>query len=340
MKESYLYKKLDNDKVQCQTCEHRCLLKTGERGKCGVKENKDGTLYSLTYNKAVSVNVDPIEKKPLFHFLPGTRSLSIATVGCQFACKNCQNWRISQGPKLKPDQEIPGQKITPREIVEKAKNKNLQSISYTYTDPTVFLEYALDTMKLAHQEELKNNWITAGFFTENTFNKIEPYLDAANVDLKSFSDDYYRDYVDGRLKPVLDNLKRIKENNTWLEVTTLVIPGLTDSKENLKKIAEFIADELGTETPWHISRFSGTISWKLKDKKDTPIEKLKQAYKIGKEAGLKYVYVGNVPGLKQEDTYCPNCGAKMINRTGYSIERKDNQGECSQCGADLNLQLT
>ncbi|MEF8847386.1 MAG: AmmeMemoRadiSam system radical SAM enzyme [Candidatus Paceibacterota bacterium] len=339
MKEAYLYKKLDNDKVQCQTCEHRCLLKTGERGKCGVRENKDGTLYSLNYNKAISINVDPIEKKPLYHFLPGTRSLSVAAVGCQFACKNCQNWRISQGPKLNPEKEIPGEKITPNEIVEQAKDKNLKSISYTYTDPTVFLEYALDTMKLAHRQGIKNNWVTSGFFTKKAFDKIKPYLDAVNVDLKSFDSDYYEEYCDGRLQPVLDNLKRLKENNIWTEVTTLVIPGLTDDEESLQQIAQFIADELGTETPWHISRFSGAISWKLQDVKDTPVEKLKQAYKIGKDAGLKYVYVGNVPGLEQEDTFCSNCGAKMIDRSGFSSTCYDKEGECSKCGANLNLQL-
>ncbi len=194
-------------------------------------------------------------------------------------------------------------------------------------------------MKLAHKRSLKNNWITAGFFTEKTFNKIEPYLDAANIDLKSFDNDYYQEHVGGRLQPILDNLRRLKENNIWLEVTTLIIPGLTDSKKNLRNIAQFIANELGKETPWHISRFSGAISWKMKDIEDTPVEKLKQAYKIGKEAGLKYVYVGNVPGLEQEDTFCPECGAKMIDRSGFSSVRHDEQGNCPECGADLNLIL-
>lgn len=337
MKEARFYKKLNNNKVQCQNCAHYCVLQPGEEGKCGVRTNKNGKLYSLVYGKAISCDVDPIEKKPFYHFLPGTESLSVATVGCQFACKSCQNWQISQGPKL--NGSIPGEEISPKEIVEIAEEKNLSSISYTYTDPIVFSEYALDTMKLAKKKGIKNTWVTSGFLTKKLFDEIAPYLDAANVDLKSFSNDFYMEYCDGKLKPVLDTLERMKESGIWVEVTTLLIPTLNNSEKNIQKIADFISGELGSETPWHISKFSGAISWKLKHLRDTPVESLQKAYKMGKDAGLKYVYTGNVPGLESEDTFCPNCNEKMIDRTGFSIKRYDKKGKCSNCGEDLNLKL-
>jgi len=337
MKEAYLYKKLANKKIQCQNCAHYCLLSPGQKGICGVRENRNGKLYSLVYGKACALNIDPIEKKPFFHFLPGSRSLSIATVGCQFSCLSCQNWPISQGPKLTG--EIEGQEISPAEIVKITQRENLPSISYTYTDPIVFSEYALDTMKLAKKAGLKNAWVTSGFLSKELFALISPYLDAANVDLKYFSDKAYLKYSGGRLNPVLDTLKRMKKKKIWLEVTTLIIPTLNDSEKTFKNIAKFIKNELGSETPWHITRFSGGISWKLKDLPDTSIATLKKAYQIGKETGLKYVYTGNIPGLSSEDTYCPKCGAKMIERTGYFIERFDKNGKCPKCGQGLKFIL-
>jgi len=337
MMEIYLYKNLKNKKVQCRTCAHYCIISSGKRGICGVRENRNGKLYSLVYGKAAAINIDPIEKKPFFHFLPGTQSLSIATVGCQFSCKNCQNWQLSQGPKITG--KIEGENIPPEEIVKMAKKHKVPSISYTYTDPVVFSEYALDTMKLAKKEGLKNNWVTNGFWSKELFDLISPYLDAANVDLKSFDDKFYQKYCGGRLQPVLDTLKRMKKEKTWVEVTTLVVPTLNDSPEIFKNIAEFISGELGEETPWHISQFSGAISWKLQDIPDTPMETLKKAWQIGREAGLKYVYTGNVPGLPSEDTHCPKCHTKMIGRTGYFITRHDKNGKCSQCDQDLNLTL-
>ena len=353
MMECYLYKKLKDKKIQCQTCSHYCIIdpstnsgstlsKTervdnGERGKCYVKENENGKLYSLVYGKPCAVNIDPIEKKPFYHFLPGTQSLSVATVGCNFACHSCQNWSISQGPKI--FKKIKGEKIPPQKIVEITQKNKLPSISYTYTEPTVFLEYALDIMKLAKKAGLKNAWVTNGFLSKETFNLIVPYLDAANVDLKSFDDKFYQKYCGGRLQPVLDTLKRMKKKGVWVEVTTLVIPTLNDSDEIFKNIAEFISGELDKETPWHISQFSGAISWKLQNIPETPVETLKKAWQIGKEAGLKYVYTGNVPDLSSEDTLCPKCDAKMIDRDGYSITRHDKNGQCSQCNEDLNLIL-
>lgn len=337
MKEVYLYKKLKDNKVQCQTCSHYCVISAGNRGICGVKENIDGKLYSLNYGKIIASNIDPIEKKPFFHFLPGSDSLSIATVGCNFSCVNCQNWSISQ--QSKPNKPILGEDLPPKEIVKIALENKLPSVSYTYTEPTIFLEYALDTMKLAKKTGLKNNWVTNGYMSNEALKLVAPYLDAANVDLKSFSDEFYVKNCGAKLQPVLDTLKRMKKKKIWIEITTLVIPTLNDSEEIFRDIAKFIKEEIGPETPWHISQFSGAISWKLKHLPDTPVETLQTAYRIGKEIGLKYVYTGNIPGLPSEDTHCPKCGTIAINRFGYSIKRYDKNGKCPKCGEDLNLIL-
>lgn len=337
MKECFLYKKLSNKKIQCRTCFHYCVILPNKRGVCKVRENIDGKLYALNYKKAVAVNIDPIEKKPFFHFLPGTYSLSIATVGCNFKCWNCQNFDISQMPQTSG--RIIGQEIEPQQIVKIALKNKLSSISYTYTEPTIFLEYALEIMKIAKKKGLKNNWVSNGFMSKETIEAVLPYLDAINIDLKSFSEQFYQKYCGGHLKPVLDNLIKLKKSNIWIEVTTLVIPTLTDSSKNIQKIAEFIKKKLGPETPWHVTQFSGAISWKLQNIPDTPLETLKKAYKIGKKAGLKYVYTGNMPGLPTEDTFCPKCSRLVIDRTGYIIHRHDKNGKCPNCGHNLNLIL-
>jgi len=337
MIEVYLYKKLKNKIVQCRNCAHFCVIAPGERGICGVRENRNGKLYALNYGKAIAVHIDPIEKKPFFHFLPGSDSLSIATVGCNFACGNCQNWNISQGFKEK--EVVPGENLPPEKIVELAIENNLPSISYTYTEPTIFSEYALDTMKIAKDKGLKNNWVTNGFWSKELFELIWPHLDAANVDLKGFSDDFYIKNCGAKLQPVLDNLILLKKKKIWVEVTTLVIPTLSDSEKMFEGIAKFVKDELGPETPWHVTQFSGAISWKLKHLPDTPVQSLKRAYEIGKKAGLKYVYTGNVPGLPSEDTLCPKCGALAIDRMAYIIRRHDKNGKCSKCGENLDLIL-
>lgn len=335
MKEVYLYKKLPSKKVQCRTCAHYCTLSPGQRGKCGVRENIDGKLYSLVYGKAVAIHIDPIEKKPFFHFFPGSQSLSIATVGCPLFCKNCQNFDISQ--EYKTAKEIPGKNVSPEEIVEMAKKYKLPSISYTYTDPIAFLEYALDTMKLARKVGLKNNFVSNGFMSEESAKLVIPYLDAINIDIKSFDDKFYQKICDGRLQPVLDTAKLMKKSGVWVEITTLVIPTLSDSEEMFKAIAKFIKNELGIETPWHITQFSGAISWKLQHLPDTPVEALKRGWEIGKEMGLRYVYTGNVPGLPSEDTFCPKCNAICIDRTNYIIHRYDKAGKCLRCGESLNI---
>ena len=335
MRKALFYKKLGKKNVQCQNCSHLCVISPGKRGLCGVRENIKGELYSLVYGKAIACHIDPIEKKPLFHFLPGSYSLSIATVGCSFSCANCQNYDISQSPK--PNSPIYGEKLLPKEIVNFALKNNLPSISYTYTEPTVFLEYALETMKLAKKNGLKNVWVSNGFMTAESAKTVIPYLDANNIDLKSFSDDFYNKNCGGRLQPVLDTLKLMKKSGVWVEVTTLAIPVLNDSETMFKQIAEFIYHELGPETPWHISRFSGEISWKLKNLPDTPVETIERGYQIGKKTGLKYVYTGNIPGLPSEDTFCPRCNTLVIDRTNYAIQRYDHNGRCANCNEFLDI---
>jgi pyruvate formate lyase activating enzyme len=335
MKEAYLYKKLSNKRVQCQNCAHYCVILPGKRGVCGVRENLNGTLYALNYGKAIAINIDPIEKKPFYHFLPGSQSLSIATVGCNFRCLNCQNWDISQG--FKGSKEVPGENVSPERIVEMATENHLPSISYTYTEPTIFLEYALDTMKLAKKAGLKNNFVSNGFMSPESAKLVIPYLDAINIDIKGFSEEFYQKVCGARLQPVLDTAKLMKKSGVWVEITTLVIPTLSDSDEMFEKIAKWIYKELGPETPWHISQFSAAISWKLQHLPDTPVETLEKAYKIGKGVGLKYVYLGNVPGHKAENTYCPKCGEITINRMNYIIHRHDKEGKCPKCGENLDL---
>jgi len=334
MREALLYKRLKEEKVQCQACNHFCIIEPDKRGKCGVRENKKGRLYSLVYGRVAAINIDPIEKKPFFHFMPGTESLSFGTVGCNFSCYSCQNYSISQGPKIKG--EIEGEEISPERIVELAVRYKCPSISYTYTEPTIFFEFALETMKLAKKKGLKNCWVSNGFMSKQTLDLICPYLDAINVDIKSFSEEFYQRYCKGRLKPILDNLILLKKRNIWIEITTLAIPKLINEKD-LIQIAKFIKKNLGKETPWHISRFFPEISWRLRHLYTTPIELVQKGCEIGMKEGLLYVYGGNVPGLASEDTYCSKCHQKMIDRTGYFIERKDNHGKCSNCGADLNI---
>lgn len=329
-----MYKKLEDNKVQCLNCAHYCQILPGKRGICGVRENQNGKLQALNYGKVIALNIDPIEKKPFSHFLPGSQSLSLATVGCNLKCASCQNWDISQMPTL--EGRIEGKDTKPEDIVNAALKENLPSISYTYTEPAIFSEFALDTMKLAREKGLKNNWVSNGFWSKELFDLISPYLDAANIDLKGFTEEFYNKYCGAKLQPVLDTLKRLKRKKIWTEITTLVIPTLNDSEEVFRNIASFIK-KLGAETPWHISQFSGMISWKLKNLPETPIETLETAYKIGKEAGLKYVYTGNVPGLPSEDTFCPKCNNLVIERTGYMITRYDKNGKCPKCNTNLNL---
>ena len=341
MKEALLYNKLEDNNVQCNVCNHRCTILPTKRGICGVRQNDNGTLNLLVYGKAISEAIDPIEKKPLFHFLPGTQTLSIATVGCNFRCDNCQNWQISQASKQSgyTDLKIDGEELDPEKVINDALNNECASISYTYTEPTIWMDYALDCMKLAHKNGLKNCWVSNGYMTSETLDLILPYLDAINVDLKFFNDKNYRKICGGVLKPILENLQTIKKAGVWTEVTTLSIPTLSDDDAQFTEIARFINNKLGSETPWHISAFSSEISFKLTDLPSTKITTLKKAYEIGKKEGLQYVYTGNTPGLDSENTYCPKCATIIIERTGFASTRRDNEGKCPNCNKKIDLVL-
>ncbi len=331
IREALLYEKLDNKRVHCNLCAHGCTIKPDRRGICGVRENKDGILYSLVYGTLIAENIDPIEKKPFFHVYPGSLSYSIATVGCNFSCEFCQNHEISQMPRS--TLMITGKDILPAEIVARAKKSGSKTIAYTYTEPTIYFELAYDTAKIAQENDLKNVFVTNGFMTAAAIDTIAPFLTAANVDLKSFRDDFYKKQCGARLKPVLDSLKKMKEKGIWVEITTLLIPSLNDSDGELKDIAEFIAG-LGKETPWHISRFHP--QFKMNSLPVTPVASLHRAVEIGKQSGLKYVYSGNVPGDKGESTYCFNCQKLLIERYGFKIISVNLSGnKCSNCGTKL-----
>jgi pyruvate formate lyase activating enzyme len=301
------------------------------RGICGVRENINGTLYSVAYGKLIAHAVDPIEKKPLFHFLPRSFAYSIATVGCNFCCLYCQNHDIAQMPKLK--KPILGDEVNPQEIVDVAKNMRCESIAYTYTEPTIFFEYAYETAKLASKVGIKNIFVTNGYISEEALRTIAPYLDAANIDLKSFNDRFYQKICGARLNPVLDTIRVYKELGIWIEITTLVIPSLNDSKKEFKQIATFIQN-LDTAIPWHISRFSP--AHKLSNLPPTSIDTLNTAKKIGLETGLKHIYQGNIPG-KRENTYCHNCGRLLIGRYNYqTTEYNIKDSKCPSCNNKID----
>jgi pyruvate formate lyase activating enzyme len=317
--------------VHCFLCSHHCRIAPGEAGLCGVRENKDGILYTLVYGRPVSIEVDPIEKKPLFHFFPGTRTLSLATVGCNFTCSFCQNADISQMPR--DHGRVVGRLLTPRQVVEEALNSGCASISYTYTEPTIFYEYARDCARLASVSGLKNVFVTNGYMTAKTLADIDGHLHAANVDLKSFSDDFYRTLVGARLKPVLDSIRRLHAMGVWVEVTTLLIPGHNDGEDELRALASFLGS-LSPDMPWHVSRFSP--AYRLMDVPPTPVASLERALRVGREAGLRYVYAGNVPGHDSESTVCPACGAVAIERRGFGMVRNGiTNGDCPGCGSKL-----
>ena len=329
MKEAYLYEKLEDQKVRCFLCNHRCVIKDGATGLCGVRENRGGTLVSLVYGKVIARHVDPIEKKPLFHFLPGTRSYSIATVGCNFKCRFCQNADISQMPS--DQHQIWGEDMPPAMIVDEAMATRSATIAYTYTEPTIYFELAQDSAQQAVKKGLRNIFVTNGYMTEESLKSLHPDLHGANVDLKAYTDRFYKEQCGAKLEPVLRTLEVMKEMGIWLEVTTLLIPGLNDSREEVEKIAGFLAG-LDPDIPWHISRFHPT--YRLTDRGSTSLESLRRARDIGYEAGLKYVYTGNVPGDDGEKTYCHGCKEVLIDRYGFSITKnilQDNR--CPHCKA-------
>ena len=301
----------------------------GKTGICKVRINRQGLLETRVYGKVIARHVDPIEKKPLFHFLPGSRSYSIATVGCNFKCRFCQNADIAQLPSDRRGLVL-GEDTSPEAVVADAVATGCASIAYTYTEPTVFFEFALAVARQARAAGLRNVFVTNGYMSEAALELVAPYLDAANVDLKAYSDQFYRDMCQARLAPVMATLKRMKRLGIMVEVTTLVIPGLNDDPSELTALAAFLAGELGRDTPWHLSRFHPTH--RLTDRTHTPVETLKMAHQIGLEAGLKYVYIGNVPGCGGENTYCPNCANSVINRFHYNTRISLIDGNhCAYC---------
>lgn len=328
MKKALLQEKINKDTVKCKNCAHFCLLKEGDFGKCNTRENKGGSIKAINYGMLSTYAVDPIEKKPIYHFFPGTKTFSIAAPGCSFKCRNCQNWRMVN-KKVK-------KKISPEKVVEVAIEKDVSSISYTYSEPIMFLEYALDIMKIAKKNGLKNVWVSNGFFSDDSLKLVLPYIDAINIDLKSFSDQFYKKICNGRLDPVLKSIEKIN-GNSWLEITTLLIPGYNTDQKELKKIARFIFN-LNKNIPWHISAFSGRLSRDMKDIPDTGLKEIESAYKIGKETGLNYVYPGNIITNKK-DTECPNCGTPLIKRERYKVQKLIEDNTCHKCGQESNLIL-
>jgi pyruvate formate lyase activating enzyme len=326
LKEAMLYDKTEGDKVSCFLCSHRCLIPNGKYGICNVRENRGGMLYTHAYGEIIAKHIDPIEKKPLYHFLPGSRSFSIATIGCNFQCGFCQNWQISQVKEAKA-LGLHSDEVKPEDVIRQAKRSGTKSISYTYSEPTIFFEYAYEISQLAKKEGLFNVFVTNGYMTKEMIQTIYPYLDAANIDLKSFRDDYYRNICKGRLAPVLESIEQMKKLNIWIEVTTLIVPGQNDSEEELRKIADFLA-QLDPSIPWHISRFYP--QYKMEDLESTPLRILNQAYEIGKNAGLHYVYLGNVG--QENNTYCHQCHRLLIERAGFSIGAyRIKEGRCPDC---------
>ena len=339
MKKALLYQKLKNKNVRCNVCNHRCVIAPGKTGICGIRRNLDGTLYLLAYGKGFA-HIDPMEKKPLYHFYPGKLIYSIGTIGCNFRCLFCQNYDIAQITHYADAEKILEhlEDLPPERIIENAKRRGIEFIAYTYNEPTVYFEYTYDTAKLAKKEGFKNVYVSNGFMTKDMLDKLIPYLDAINVDIKSFSEEFYLKIVGGRLKPVLENVKYLWEKNVWVEVTTLVIPGHNDSEKELTQIAEFVKS-VSPDLPWHISRFFP--AYKMLDTPPTPIETLIKAYEIGKKVGLNYVYIGNIPPtedlIKYNNTYCPKCGNLLIERIGYDthVIGITSSGQCSKCGAQI-----
>jgi len=310
-------------------CPNNCVLKEDEVGTCGVRQNIGGELYSLVYNQPVSIHIDPIEKKPLYHFYPGTNILSIATVGCNLRCNFCQNWTISQ---TRPN-EAQAYQATPEQIIAMAKEYDCQSIAFTYTEPTVFYEYMLDIAKLAKEEGLKTVMVTCGYINEKPLRELVKYMDAANIDLKGFSDEFYSTYTTGSLQPVLNTLQIAKEEGMFFEITNLVIPQANDDPILIRAMCKWIKENIGDEYPLHFSRFFP--QYKLTNRPPTPVKTLEMAYDIAVEEGLKYVYIGNVGNIG-EDTYCPNCGKLLIDRSGYSLEEINiKNGKCKFCGEEI-----
>ncbi len=330
MKQASFFESLQDGRVKCFLCSHFCLISPGKTGLCGVRANRGGTLYSLNYGKLAALNIDPIEKKPLYHFFPGSSSLSIASKGCNFRCKHCQNYSISQVDK---DSDWPSSIYPPEKVVEEALNRGCKSISYTYTEPTVYFEYVMDIARKAKAKGIKNVFVSNGYTSEKATAEITPFLDANNIDLKG-NDNFYKSVCGARLQPVLDTIKRMKESGVWVEITTLLIPSLNDDDEFICWAAEFIKS-VDASIPWHITAFHPT--YKLIDKQPTPVSALNRARDIGIRSGLKYVYTGNVIVDGGAHTYCPACHKLLIERFGFRLGNIHiKEGKCLYCGFKID----
>lgn len=339
-----LYREIGQGKLQCLACKLKCVIKPGEVGVCGVRENRDGKMYLLVYGRASAVNIDPMEKKPLYHFLPGREVFSLGTVGCNFACTFCQNWDISQATRhfkagLKKDKSLAdvelevgayGYELSPERIVKICEEKAVPCIAYTYNEPVIFFEYLYDTSVLAHAKGIRNIFVSNGYESEEALSMMQPYLSAMNIDLKSFSDEFYKKICKARLAPVLDTIREAHRLGIWVEITTLIIPGLNDSDEELKEIADFIAS-VSPDIPWHVTAFHP--DYQMRDRGATPPATLYRAFDVGKERGLNYVYVGNIPDRERSNTHCPECGFLLVRRNGYriSVSPAFQGGVCPNC---------
>lgn len=328
---AWLSKELHNGKVLCEACSQACVLREGEYGICGVRKVERGELRLLVYGIASAVNVDPVEKKPMFHFLPDSRVFSFGTVGCNLSCTFCQNHEISQYPK-EHNHEIVGRELSPELAVRLALENGCDSIAYTYNEPIIFFEYTYDTAKLAHEKGLKNIYVTSGYETHKSLDLLEPYIDGMNIDIKSFNDEFYKEICGAKLKPVLECVKYAHKKGIWIEITTLLISGKNDSDDEIREIAKFIAS-VDNSIPWHLSAFHPM--YKMLDVKPTPESTLLRAYEIAKEEGLKYIYMGNVDNEEHESTYCPKCSKLVIKRSGRIGQFVDNKleknGVCPHC---------
>ncbi|MCF7847991.1 MAG: AmmeMemoRadiSam system radical SAM enzyme [Kiritimatiellales bacterium] len=316
--------------IRCTLCPKGCLLEPGEFGDCRIRQNQNGEIRCVTYGHPCSINIDPVEKKPLYHFLPGSTILSIATIGCNLHCKQCQNWQISQAEYLGSRDE----EVLPAEIVRIARERNCPAIAYTYTEPLVSYEYTLDCCKTASESGIKNVLVTAAYINPDPLKELCCFVDAANVDLKSFSDEFYHEVCGASLKPVLRALKIMKESGVMLEITNLIIPTLNDSEEETQKLCEWVVDNLGEGTPLHLSRFFPQN--KLLYLCPTPPETILRAREIALASGLQFVYVGNMADDSGEKTFCPGCGGLLIERRGYTIRQMQvSDGKCGKCGTKI-----
>ena len=329
--EAMFYEQLEGEAVQCQLCFRRCLIPEGERGRCQVRENRQGRLKSLVHSRVAALHIDPVEKKPLNHFLPGQQRLCIGTAGCNFRCRFCHNWSMSQ----RAPEEVSGENILPpEEAVQVAVEEDLPMISFTYNEPTVFYEYMYEVARLAREEGIKVIVNTNGALNREPLEKLLPYVDGVNVDLKAFTDEFYEELTGGELETVLESLKIIEEADVWLEIVNLVIPTKNDAPEEIREMCEWIRDNLGPDVPVHFSRF--TPSYRLTELPPTPVETLEEAIEIAYESGLNYVTIGNVPGHHRDSTYCSECGERIIHRVQFSVLSNEiSAGRCGHCGNEI-----